>query len=178
MMNYLTDNIADNLEWAEIVGMYRLDRIKDGQEYYDELLNLIRSVCDGSFDICVNAKCRLSRHSVAILQKKPLPWSYLFSCMRLAKKDFVIILPDSVRIKTVGGRRLSVANVYAWYDKHVDAIECFAYTGNTVIEEDTSPGYDGFGRFDVSREVVRGSIRQDGKWLVKPYLQMASLYSL
>ena len=92
--------------------------------------------------------------------------------LKLSKKDFYIFLPDN--IKAFGGEK----QVYAWYNKKIDAIECFAYTGNFETEEDCYGGYDGFGRFDKEYEIIQGAIDEKGHWTVRPYKAFTSLYTM
>lgn len=159
------------LEWAEMLSFSKLKGTIEDPNYVFTI-DLIRSACDHSFDIASNANCRVPVRPMVICQLKPLEWSYLYRCIKLSKKDFYIFLPDN--IKAFGGEK----QVYAWYNKKIDAIECFAYTGNFETEEDCYGGYDGFGRFDKEYEIIQGAIDKKGHWTVKPYKAFTSLYTM
>lgn len=158
-------------EWAELLSICKL-KGRVGDPNYDFTLGLIRSACDNAFDIEGNANCRLTTRSMAIRQTKYLQWNYLYRCIKMSKKDFIVMLPEGINSSAFKG----VSDVYAWYNKKIDAIECLAYTGRIVVDEEPSPGYDGFGRFDKEYEIVQGAIDENGKWQVKPYKAFASLY--
>lgn len=160
-------------EWAEMLSICKL-KGRVGEPNYDFTLDLIRNACEKSFDIGDNAKCRLSERPMAIYQIKPLPWEYLYQCIKMSKKDFHVMLPDDIKSKIFEGKR----EVYAWYNEEINAVECFAYTGRIEVEENTSPGYDGYGRFDRDYEIIQGAIGKNGRWKVKPYKSWASLYSM
>ena len=162
-----------NFEWAELLSICKY---KGGMRDpdYAFTVDLIREACDHSFDIGSNANCRISKRPIAVFQIKPLPWDYLYQCIKLSKKDFNVMLPDGIDSKIFEGKD----KVYTWYNKDIDAIEFFAYTGRFEVEEDTSPGYDCFGRFDKDYEIIQGAINEKGRRKVKPYKSWASLYSM
>lgn len=162
-----------DFEWAEILSICKF-KGRVGEPDYDFTLDLIRNACDKSFDIGGNANCRLTKRPMAIYQIKSLPWEYLYQCIKMSKKDFHVMLPDGIDSKMFEGKN----EIYAWYNKEIDAIECFEYTGRIEVEEDTSPGYDGYGRFDKEYELIQGAIDKNGRWKVKPYKSWASLYYL
>ena len=165
-----------NTEWAEALGGYFLDYRKDGQAAYNELLDLIRNACDGAFNITGQPNCRYSKQSVAIKQIKELPWEYIFDCMKTSGKDFEILPTD--KIKSCFGIHLrnKSARVFGWYDETLDAIHIFSYTGRYEEEEDTLPGYDGYGRFDTYYQIVEAWVARKGEWVVKPKTRYVSLY--
>jgi len=169
----LSDMKEFDTDWAEMLSICKF-KGHVGEPNYDFTIELIRNACDNSFDIASNANCRLTTHPMVISQIKPLPWNYLYKCIRISKKDFHITLPDGIDSRIFEGGN----KVYAWYNKKIDAIECFAYTGNIEVDEDTSPGYDGFGRFDKEYEIIQGAIDEHGHWRVKPYKAFASLYTM
>ena len=96
----------------------------------------------------------------------------------LSNKDFLVKLPDHLHDNRFKANSDGEVFVYAWYDAEIDAIQVFDNTGNIREEQDTSPGYDGYGRFDRDYERVRGVIDANCQWKVKPYLSWGSLYSL
>lgn len=165
-----------NTEWAELLSGYYLDYSKDGQATYNELLDLIRKACDGAFNITGQPNCRYSKQGVAIKQIKELPWEYIFDCMKASGKDFEILPPD--KIKSSFGIHLhrKPARVYGWYDETLNAIHIFSYTGRFEEEEDTSPGYDGYGRYDTYYQIVEAWVSRKGEWVVKPKTRYVSLY--
>lgn len=140
-------------------------------------LDLIREAGEGFFRITDIATCRHGS-SIAIGQQKELPWEYLFQCMKLSNKDFFVKLPDHLHDNKFKANREGEVFVYAWYDAEIDAIQVFNNTGNIREEEDTSPGYDGYGRFDRDYERARGVIDANCQWKVKPYLSWGSLNCL
>lgn len=162
-----------DFEWAETLSICKF-KGRVGEPDYDFTLDLIRNACDKSFVIGGNANCRLTKRSMAIYQVKPLPWEYLYQCIKMSKKDFHVMLPDGIESKIFEGKE----KVYAWYNEEINAVECFEYTGKIEVEEDTSPGYDGYGRFDKEYEIIQGAIDKNGRWKIKPYKSWAYLYSM
>lgn len=166
-----------NNDWAYVLRDYALDIHLDGEKNYKVCLDLIREAGEGFFCVTSNATCR-HRRKMAIVQQKELPWEYLFQCMKLSDKDFLIKLPDHLHDNKFRANSDGEVFVYAWYDAVIDAIQVFVNTGNIREEQDTSPGYDGYGRFDYDYERVRGVIDANCQWKVKPYLSWGSLYLL
>ena len=166
-----------NTEWVDVLNGYFLDYRKDGQATYNELLDLIRNACDGAFDITSQPNCRYGKQGVAIKQIKELPWEYIFDCMKASGKDFEILPPD--KIKSSFGIHLlkKQAPVYGWYDESMDAIHLFSYTGR-YEEEDTSPGYDGYGRYDTYYQIVEAWLFRDGEYVKNPKTRFISLYTI
>ena len=66
-----------NFEWAELLSICKY---KGGMRApdYAFTVDLIREVCNHSFDIGSNAKCRISKRLMAVFQIKPLLWDYLY----------------------------------------------------------------------------------------------------
>ena len=166
-----------NYDWALVLRDYALDIHIDGEKNYKVCLDLIIEAGEGFFRVTGNAACRHSR-SMAIVQLKELPWEYLFQCMKLSNKDFLFKLPDHLHDNKFKANSEGEVFVYAWYAAEIDAIQVFDNTGNIREEQDTSPGYDGYGRFDCDYERVRGVIDANCQWKVKPYLSWGSLYCL
>ena len=166
-----------NYDWALVLRDYALDRHLDGEKNYNACQDIIQEAGDGFFRITGNATCRYSRN-MAILQMKELPWEYLFQCMKISDKDFLIKLPTHLHDNKFRANSDGEVYVYAWYDPELNAIQVFNNTGNIREEEDTSPGHDGYGRFDRDYERVRGVIDAKCQWKKKPYLSWGSLYSL
>ena len=165
-----------NYDWALVLRDYALNSYIDGEKNYQMCLDLIREAGEGFFRITGNATCRHGR-SIAIGQLKELPWEYLFQCMKLSNKDFLVKLPDHLHDNKFKANSEGEVFVYAWYDAKIDAIQVFNNTGN-IREEDTFPGYDGYGRFDRYYERARGVIDANCQWKVKPYLSWGSLCCL
>ena len=166
-----------NYDWALVLRDFALDSHIDGEKNYKVCLDLILEAGEGFFRVMGNATCRY-RRSMAIVQLKELPWEYLFQCMKLSNKDFLVKLPDHLHDNRFKANSEGEVFVYAWYDAEIDAIQVFDNTGNIREEQDTSPGYDGYGRFDRDYERVRGVIDANCQWKVKPYLSWGSLYCL
>jgi len=165
-------------DWAFVLRDYALDIHLDGEKNYKACLEIIREAGKEFFCATGNATCRLFRRNMAIVQQKELPWEYLFQCMKLSDKDFLVKLPDYLHDNNFRANSDGEVFVYAWYDAEIDAIQVFANTGNIREEQDTSPGYDGYGRFDCAYERVRGVIDANCQWKIKPYLSWGSLYLL
>lgn len=166
-----------NYDWALVLRDYALDYHIDGEKNYNVCLDLILEAGKGFFRVTGNATCRNSS-SMAIVQLKELPWEYLFQCMKLSNKDFLVKLPNHLHDNKFKANSEGEVFVYAWYDAEIDAIQVFNNTGNIREEQDTSPGYDGYGRFDRDYERVRGVIDANCQWIVKPYQSWGSLYCL
>ena len=166
-----------NYNWAIVIRDYALDSYLDGEENYKACLGIIREAGEGFFRVADNSGCRYDR-SAAIVQLRELPWEYLFQCMKLSGKEFLVKLPDHLQDSKFRANSNGEVLVYAWYDAEIDAIQVFNNTGNIREEEDTSPGYDGYGRFDHYYERVRGVIDANCLWKVKPYLSWGTLNSL
>lgn len=96
--------------------------------------------------------------------------------MKASGKDFEVLPTE--KIKSCFGIHLYTkpARVYGWYDEALDAIQIFTFTGRDKEEEDTSPGYDGYGRFDTCYQIVEAWVSQEGEWVVKPKTRYVSLY--
>lgn len=169
-------SVMYELSWAEMLKTNSLDYRKDGQEIYYGLLDLIRSACDGAFNISGQPNCRLSKQGVAIKQVKELPWEYIFDCLKASGKDFEILPPDKVKSSFGIYLKKKRAPVYGWYDESMDAIHLFSYTGRYEEEEDTSPSYDGYGRFDTYYQIIEAWLSREGEWVVKPKTRYVSLY--
>lgn len=165
-------------EWAEVLSGYFLDYYDDGPDTYYELLNLIRNACDGAFNIAVQPNCRHSKQGVAIKQIKDLPWEYVFDCMKASGKDFQILPHDKIQSNFGIHLQTKSAPVYGWYDEALDAIHIFSYTGRYEEEEDTSPGYDGYGRFDTYYQIVEAWLSREGEWVKEPKTRYISLYTM
>ena len=165
-------------EWAERLKAFALDYRKDGQDTYYQLLDLIRKACDGAFDIARQANCRNSKQGVAIKQVKELPWEYIFDCMRASGKDFIILPPEIVKSGFGIYLHANPSPLYGWYDEDLDAIHLFSYTGRYEEEEDTSPGYDGYGRYDTYYQIVEGWLSRNGIWIKEPATRFVSLHTM
>ena len=159
---------SDDFEWCEFLSLYELSEYKDGIRTYRELVDMIRTAADGAFNICDSAWCR---HRNAIRPVKEVSWDYLYQCMKISGKDFQINLPSSVAylfLKNIIDTR-NKEYVYAWYDPETEGVSVLAYTGNQKEEEIIYPEYDGFGRLDISHDVVEGVLDSTGKkWIKKP----------
>lgn len=164
-------------EWAKKLCPYELNIRSLEKELYYELIHIIRKTADGAFDIESAATCRNSR-GLAIVQKRELPWDYLYECMKLSQKDFCILLPNEMFDELIKHIEKDRKTVYAWYDTETDSIRTFAYTGNLEEEENTYPAYDGYGRYDTYYEIVEGYLSKDGKWLKEPKRRFVSLTSM
>lgn len=165
-----------NYDWALVLRDYTLNNHLDGEKNYKACVDIIEEAGEGFFRITSNAICRHSGN--AIIQMKELPWEYLFQCMKLSDKDFLVKLPAHLQDNKFRANSDGDVYVYAWYDDKIDAIQVFANTGDIREEEDTSPGYDGYGRFEHYYERVRGVIDANCQWKVKPYLSWGSSNSL
>ncbi len=161
-------------EWAEMLGLYHLDYYRDGEDIYNSLIDMIRTACDGSFDIYSGFTRGIG---IVIEQIKPLPWDYMYNVMKLSRKEFAIIVPKDlrwaeIRLDYTKPLRCFIYRIpermLAWYDETNDCIRLKGYTGNWDQEEDTSPGYDGYGRFDSYYETIVGSVDADGNWVEQP----------
>ena len=152
-------------EWAVNLSQYNFLDYREGLPV--ELVDAIRSAADGAFDVVAPAGCRW-RRGWAIAQQKPLPWPYMYDCIKISLKDFVIQLPPDL----VPAFQRHIINprlgekIYAWYDTTACAVKVMAYTGD--YEEEESPGYDGFGRYDKNDEIVEGLVTAEGEWLEAP----------
>ena len=171
------DMESHDTDWAKRLGPYELDWQKMDRALYGELLNSIRQAADGAFDVGSAAVCR-PLQKIAICQKKDLPWDYLYDCIKWSRKDFCILLPPCISDQFLGYVKEDGKPVYAWYEPEADGIRVLAYTGVVEEEEDTSPGYDGYGRFDTDYEVVQGIVNREGNWIREPYLRFVSLYGV
>lgn len=163
-------------EWAELLGLYYLDYRKDGQNLYSELVEMIKAQCDGAFGITSSANARSFEASVAIATKVELPWEYLFSCMRLSRKDFCLILPNHLKKSLEKHCIIEDFCIYGWYEEDKDAIHVFAYTGRIEEEENTAPAYDGWGRYDTYYEIAEGYVNKDAQWIEMPQCRYIGLY--
>lgn len=165
-------------EWAKALSGCALDNRDAEQAKYNVLLELIRNACNGAFDIAAQPNCRHSKQGWAILQVKELPWEYVFDCMKVSGKDFRIIPPEKVNIRFGKYLHKKEASVYGWYEAESDAIHIFSYTGRYKEEEDTSPGYDGYGKYDTYYEIVEAWMSRDGVWVKPPKTRYISLYTM
>lgn len=140
---------------------------------------MIRSVDDGAFGVCSAPNCRHHYASMAVMQLKDVPWSYLFQCMKISAKHFdSVILPPKLAPDFVKHIRADFTFcVCAWYDTEHDGIHVLAYNGHYHEEENTSPAYDGYGRYDTSYGIVEGVINADGTaWICPPSCRFVGLY--
>lgn len=156
-----------DIAWAVALSTYQ-PRCQENPFDFNAFRTIIETTLNGAFGVTQAARCRWQQDR-AILQKHPLPWSYLYDCMKISHKDFVLILPfeiaNDLRCHITVKERLQV---YGWYDETSDAIYVFAYTGKSEDEENTSPAYDGYGRYDTYYEIVEGSINKEGIWIKQP----------
>ena len=83
-----------DLEWAELISLYKLVRYDDGPETFESLLEMIRTACDGAFDVVFAP--HIKAPGPHIMQHKWLPWDELFDIMKLSGKNFIIDLPQEV----------------------------------------------------------------------------------
>lgn len=158
---------SDNFEWCEFLSVYELSEYVDGIRTYRELVDMIRTAADGAFDICDSARCR---HRKAILPVKEVSWDYLYQCMKISGKDFIIKIPAGIDgIFMYHINRANRGLVYAWYDSETEGVSVLAYTGIEEEDEIIYPEYDGYGRYDTSYEVVEGVLDSTGKkWIKRP----------
>lgn len=126
-LGYYSHNPADGYP-AFVLRDYTLDINLDGEKNYKVYLELIREAGEGFFCVTGNATCRHGR-KMAIVQQKELPWEYLFQCMKLSAKDFLVKLPDYLHDDKFRANSEGEVFVYAWYDAEIDAIQVFANTG-------------------------------------------------
>ncbi|MDE7135166.1 MAG: hypothetical protein K2N91_00890 [Muribaculaceae bacterium] len=165
--------------WAELLNSYYLDYKKDGERVYSELVDMIKSQCNGAFGITSSASARTLTAPVAIETKIELPWEYLYECMRRSRKDFCLILPKHLK-EQLDEHIVKKENyaIYGWYDEMKDAIHIFAYTGRLEEEENTAPAYDGWGRYDTYYEIVEGYVDKEAKWIESPRCRSIGLYGM
>ena len=115
-----------NYDWDLVLRDYALDRHLDGEKNYNACQDIIQEAGDGFFRITGNATCRYSRN-MAILQMKELPWEYLFQCMKISDKDFLIKLPTHLHDNKFRANSDGEVYVYAWYDPELNAIQVFNF---------------------------------------------------
>lgn len=158
---------SNPFEWCELLSLYQLNEYKDGARTYKELVEHIRSSANGAFDICDSAPCR---HRKALLPVKDVAWDYLYQCMKISGKDFIIKLPcgiDGIFMSHVDKAKRN--SVYSWYDPETEGIAVLAYTGREKEEVNIYPEFDGYGRYDTYYEVVEGVLDPSGdKWIKRP----------
>lgn len=173
----MTDN--DSFHWCEVLRRHHFNYRLDGRDVYNELIDLIRSAADGAFGITDAANCRHRFQEMAVLQLRELPWGYLYRCMKISGKDFQIHLPPAVAQNLVRHivRESEKDIIYGWYDPETKGVNVLAYTGRLEEEENTSPAYDGYGRYDTYYQIVEGILAPDGNsWLAEPRLRSVGLY--
>lgn len=120
----------------------------------DRLADYIKSESGGTF--------YLDKYSGYIVQKKDLPWSYLFDIIKNAPKfGFIVAIavPPRFRINSPKPER---GTMYAYYNSENDAIRVRIYTGGR--REDLA-GYDGYGREPDELEVIEGLRDKEGNWV-------------
>lgn len=156
--------------WADSLRELELNPYKLGWELYGIVRDRIREACNGAFEI--EEEEHGSRRN-AIKPKQEMPWDYLVDVMIRSCKLFYIILPEHLRNRSdlidieqpFEDYEYSIPErMFALYDEKEKIIKVKAYTGNWIEEEDTSPGYDGFGRYDSFYESLNGKITLDGEW--------------
>ena len=183
------DNIVNNAfstDWAKKLSFYR-----EIPRYYDEgaeLWNMIRNIDNGAFDVNdgdYGLQNYRSSSGMCVIQKKDLPWDYIYECIKLSRKDFIIFLPIGISDQFFGYMNYSMASshyffygkygkkicqAYAWYDSQTEGIFVCQLTGISKDEENTYPAYDGFGRYDTLYKIVNGIVGKDGQWLKEPFV--------
>ena len=152
-----------DLEWAELISLYKLVRYDDGPETFESLLEMIRTACDGAFDVVFAP--HIKAPGPHIMQHKWLPWDELFDIMKLSGKNFIIDLPQEVNWVGYRFRRDTDGEirVYARYDDTTDTILLRHFTGREEEEENTAPAYDGYGRYDTYYECLTTRIVRRGQ---------------
>lgn len=163
-------NINLDKTWADCLRGLELDPHKLGWEYYGMVRDRIRAACDRAFEIEQEAH---GLRRIAIKPKQEMPWDYLVDVMIRSGKVFYIIMPEHLRNRSelidieqpFEDYEYSIPErMFAWYDEKAKLIKVKAYTGNWDEEEDTSPGYDGFGRYDSFYESLNGEVTLEGEW--------------
>lgn len=168
-------------EWARVLSQYR--SILSNHDEDREINDMVCHAAGGAFGLGDwSYPLRIHRSSIGkcITQERDLPWEYLYDCIKLSRKDFIIFLPKGIdshffsHIKYgrsslhYGQRDKKISRAYAWYDPKADGILVFQLTGDCKDEENTYPAYDGFGRYDTLYEIVEGIIGRDGNWIKEP----------
>lgn len=163
---------SNEFHWAKLLRHYAFDSHADTTWGFLACCGIVRQACNGAFDVGDTARCRSEGGNRAIVQKRDLPWRYLYECIRLSGKDFHIFLPKTAPCRSVPFRQETKRqHVYAWYDEESDGVAVLAYTGKWREEQITYPEFDGYGRFDYEDEIVTGIIDKDGKWMSNPQLR-------
>lgn len=120
----------------------------------DRLVDYVKSESGGTF--------YLDKYSGYIVQKKVLPWNYVFDIIKNAPEfGYIISMGVPPRFKTKKSEPARGA-MYAYYNSKNDAIKVRIYTGGR--QEDLS-GYDGFGREPDNLEVIEGHRDRNGNWI-------------
>lgn len=146
-----------NAEWALNLNAMKpkwADKEDVARVKIAQLADYIKSESDGAF--------LLDKSSGHIVQKKELPWSYIFDIIRNAPEfGYVILMKIPPRFKIKNSEPMRGA-MYAYYNSENDAIRIRVYTGER--REDLA-GYDGFGRGPDELEAIEGHRDRDGNWI-------------
>lgn len=120
----------------------------------DRLVDYIKSESGGAF--------YLDKYSGYIIQKKGLPWSYLFDIIKNTPEfRFIVAIAVPPRFKVKKPKPVR-GTMYAYYNSKNDTIRVRIYTGGR--REDLA-GYDGFGREPDELEVIEGIRDRNGNWI-------------
>lgn len=152
-----------NAQWAlALAQMQPLweDHVSVTREKVKRMAEYVKGESDGAF--------AYDKHSGYLLQRKELPWRYLFDVIKAASTFGFIVLMELP--KSFGVRKPEPARgtMYAYYNADSDAVLLQVYTGE--YREDLS-GYDGFGREPDELEVVEGLRRCNGSWAEELHLK-------
>ena len=168
-------------EWARELSQYR--SISPNPAEDRETKDMVCQAAGGAFrlgDWTYRLGIHRSSTGKCITQERDLPWEYLYDCIKLSRKDFIIYLPKGIAGRFFSHinygksslhyvlREKKISRAYAWYDPKADGILVFQLTGACKDEENTYPAYDGFGRYDTLYEIVEGVIGRDGHWVKEP----------
>lgn len=99
---------------------------------------------------------------------QPLPWTSTYQNLKLSGMEEKINLPFDLLRDLLRDIELPNPVFYGKYDEPTESTYVYAYTGRIQEEENTAPAYDGYGRYDRSREITEGYIDNKGQWIRRP----------
>jgi len=146
-----------NADWSLNLSEMRptwADKEDVAREKIARLVDYVESESDGYF--------YMDKYSGYIVQKKALPWSYVFDVIKNAPKlGFVVYMKLPPRFKVRKPKPVR-GTMYAYYDSENDAIKLHTYTGERREE---FAGYDGWGREPDELEVIEGLRNRNSNWI-------------
>lgn len=145
-----------NAEWAlNLAGMLPTwaDSDAEARAKVAGIVEFVKNESQGAF--------YYDKYSGRIVQKKDLPWDYVFDVIRNSGRFSFVVpmdIPSRFRLRKPSPQR---GTMLAAYREEPDAVLLRIYTGNR--REDLA-GYDGYGREPDELEVVEGLRNRDGDW--------------